>query len=157
MKIAIVPGSFDPLTIGHLDIIERAAKLFDRVFVAIMINPEKNGKFSFAERKEIAELSCAHIKNVKVITADGMLADLAKALGACAIVKGVRNEKDFVYEQEMAYFNIKRNPFAETLYLPCSEELSHISSSLVRKELSEGRVPSDFMAPEALDVIKKHL
>ena len=102
MRIAIVPGSFDPMTLGHLDIIKRAADLYDRVIVAVMINDSKRYTFSMEERTEIARLTCKDIENVEVISDAGLLADLAKRVGACAIVKGVRDEKDYEYEKEMA-------------------------------------------------------
>lgn len=137
MRTAIIPGSFDPMTIGHKNIIERSSRLFDRIIVAIMVNPDKKGFFSFAERKKIAELSLADIENVTVMTADGYLADLAAALGACAIIKGVRNADDFEYEQEMAAFNHDRNPHCETMYLPAYGDMSDVSSSLVRRAACE--------------------
>ena len=137
MRTAIIPGSFDPMTIGHKNIIERSSRLFDRIIVAIMVNPDKKGFFSFAERKKIAELSLADIENVTVMTADGYLADLAAALGACAIIKGVRNADDFEYEQEMAAFNHDRNPHCETMDLPAYGDMSDVSSSLVRRAACE--------------------
>ena len=118
MKTAIIPGSFDPMTLGHRDVVERALKLFDRVIVAIMVNPDKKGRFTFAQRKKIAELTLSDLPEVTVLTADGYLADLAAALKAVAIVKGVRNTEDFEYEQDMAVFNHDRNPVTETVYLP---------------------------------------
>lgn len=154
-RIAIVPGSFDPMTLGHLDIIRRAARLFDLVVVAIMINPDKADKamFSFEEKKKIAELTCLGIENVTIITSDGMLWELAQSLGACAIVKGIRNEADLVYEQEMAVYNHEHYPLAETLYLQSYGEMSHISSSLVRKKILNGELPLDMLAPKAMEYI----
>ena len=87
MRTAIIPGSFDPMTLGHKDVVERATKLFDRIIVAIMVNPDKKGRFSFAERKKIAELTLAEFPQVTVITADGSLADLASALKAVPTVR----------------------------------------------------------------------
>lgn len=155
MKIAIVPGSFDPMTLGHKDVVERAAKIFDRVIVAIMINPDKKGRFSFAERKKIAELTLADIPQATVITADGYLADLAAALKAVAIVKGVRNTEDFEYEQEMAAFNHDRNPVTETVYLPAYSELAEISSTYAKK-LIDAELPLDgVLSLAAIDYIKE--
>ena len=154
MKIAIVPGSFDPMTLGHRDIVERAAKLFDRVIVAIMINPEKKGRFTFAERKKIAELTLADIPQANVITADGYLADLAAALKAVAIVKGVRNTDDFVYEQDMAAFNHDRNPVTETLYLPAYSGLADVSSTYARDLIDKGFPLDGILANEAIEYIK---
>ena len=155
MKIAIVPGSFDPMTLGHKDIVERATKLFDKVIVAIMINPAKVGKFTFAERKKIAELTLSDVPRASVITADGYLADLAAALNAVAIVKGVRNVDDFEYEQEMAVFNHNRNPITETVYLPAYSELAEISSTYTRKLIDEDLPLDGIVASEAIDYIKE--
>lgn len=154
MRIAIVPGSFDPMTLGHKDIVERASKLFDRVIVAIMINPEKSGRFSFAERKRIAELTLADIPQASVITADGYLADLASALKAVAIVKGVRNAEDFEYEQGMAAFNHDRNPITETVYLPAYSDLVDVSSTRAR-ELIDAALPLEgVLASDAIEYIR---
>ncbi len=155
MRIAIVPGSFDPMTLGHKDVVERAAKLFDRVIVAIMINPDKQGRFTFAERKRIAELTLADIPQASVITADGYLADLASALKAVAIVKGVRNSEDFKYEQDMAAFNHDRNPVTETVYLPAYSELADISSTYARKLIDDDLPLDGVLAGEAIAYIKE--
>lgn len=144
MTTAIVPGSFDPMTLGHRDIILRAAGLFDNVVVAIMVNPDKKGIFSFDERLRIAKLTVADIKNVSVLTSYGYLADLAAELGAVAIVKGLRNTEDFVYEQKMAVFNHKRNPSCETIYLPSYNDMKKISSTAVRHAMDAG-APLDGM------------
>ncbi|MBR3964299.1 MAG: pantetheine-phosphate adenylyltransferase [Clostridia bacterium] len=154
MRTAIVPGSFDPMTLGHLDVIKRAAKLFDSVIVAIMINPDKEGCFTFAQRKRIAELTTEGIDGVKVITAGGYLADLAAAFGAVAIVKGVRNREDFVYEQGMAVFNHERNPIAETIYLPAYGEYVDVSSTAVREMISTGKDTSSVLAEAAAEYIR---
>ena len=150
MSIAIIPGSFDPMTLGHVDVVERAAKMFDEVVVAVMINPGKQYRFSVEQKTELATLSCAHIPNVRVIADGGMLIDLVDKLGACAIVKGIRTLKDFRYEQEMAYWNRAHNPKAETLYLPCDANFSRISSTLVRRRLDEGRPLEGLVSPAAV-------
>ena len=153
MKIAIVPGSFDPMTRGHVNIIERASKLFDKVFVAVMINDSKKYMFSCEERSEIARISVSHIENAEVIFDDGMLADLALRLDACAIVKGIRDEKDYLYEFEMAQFNARRNPHAQTVFLPCDEGAREISSTVVRTRLEEGADISDIVNEKAAKYI----
>lgn len=154
MRTAIIPGSFDPMTLGHKDVVERATKLFDRIIVAIMVNPEKKGKFTFAERKKIAELTLAEFPQVTVITADGYLADLASALKAVAIVKGVRNTADFEYEQDMAQFNHDRNPVTETIYLPSYGEIADISSTYARDLIDSGAPLDGVLAPEAIEYIE---
>ncbi len=140
MRLAIVPGSFDPMTVGHFDLIRRASLLFDRITVAVMANPQKkeSGCFDFAERKKIAELSVASLPNVDVITAGGYLADLAASLGACAIVKGVRNADDYAYETKMAEFNHERNSLCETVYLPSYGGMADVSSTAARAAIANG-------------------
>lgn len=156
MRTAIIPGSFDPMTLGHLNIVERALGLFDRVVVAIMVNPEKagTGMFSFADRKMIAELTVGDLPGVTVITAGGYLADLAGALRACAIVKGVRNTEDYEYEQEMAVFNHERNPFAQTVYLPAYDDMTNISSTEARRAIETGEELEKYLAPAAIEYIR---
>jgi pantetheine-phosphate adenylyltransferase len=154
MRTAIIPGSFDPFTLGHKDVVLRSLKLFDRVIVAIMINPDKKGNFSFAERKKIAELTLSDVPAATVITADGYLADLAAALKAVAIVKGVRNTEDFEYEQNMAAFNHNRNSVTETVYLPAYGDNISISSTLVRNAIESGEPLSGFLAEEAIEYIE---
>jgi len=153
MKIAIVPGSFDPMTLGHINIIERAAALFDKVFVAVMINSTKRYMFTAEQRTEIARLSLAHIDNVEVIFDDGMLADLALRLDACAIVKGIRDDKDYLYEFEMAQFNARRNPKAQTVFLPCDEGARDISSTVVRDRLNRNENVADIVSENALNYV----
>ena len=153
MRTCIIPGSFDPFTLGHLDVVRRASKLFDKVYVAIMVNSAKQGTFDFAQRKKIAELSCAGIENVEIITADGLLADLYRALGACAIVKGVRNSQDFSYEFNMAGMNRHINPDAETVFLPCSPEFSFVSSTLVRELIKHQKSLKGMLADSAIEYI----
>ena len=153
MRIAVVPGSFDPMTIGHINIIERASKLFDKVFVAVMINDKKSYMFTREQRTQIAKLSLAHLDNVEVIFDDGMLADLALRLDACAIVKGIRDWKDYQYEFEMAQFNFKRNPKAQTVFLPCDEGAREISSTVVRSRIAKGEDILDILSKNAVKYI----
>lgn len=154
MTTAIIPGSFDPMTLGHKDIVLRASQLFDRIIVAIMVNPEKIGRFSFAERKKIAELTVSDIKNASVLTSRGYLADLAAELGAVAIVKGIRNTDDLVYEQEMAVFNHQRNPACETIYLPSYGDMTRISSTAVRQAIDTGAPLDGLMQEDAAKYIR---
>lgn len=153
MRIAVIPGSFDPMTIGHVNIIERASKLFDKVFVAVMINDKKSYMFTRDQRTEIAKLSVEDLENVEVIFDDGMLWELALRLDACAIVKGIRDYKDYQYEFEMAQYNYKKNPKAQTVFLPCDEGAREISSTAVRERLSKGEDISDIISKNAIRYI----
>ena len=153
-RIAVVPGSFDPLTLGHRNVIERCAELFDRVVVGILINPDKMGMFSMEERKQLAQLSLSDIPNVIVETDSGYLTDFAERMGASVIVKGVRTTIDFEYEQKMAYFNRARNPKIETLYLPADETLADVSSTAVREKLSRGEDLGNVLHPNAIAWLK---
>ena len=133
MKIAVCPGSFDPITNGHLDIIARAAKLFDRVIVCVLKNPAKTGSFSVEERLDLIRRSCAHIENVEVDSFNGLLVDYAHSKGACAIVKGLRAVSDFEYEMQMSMANKKLNANIDTVYLNTASEYMFLSSSVVKQ------------------------
>lgn len=154
MRIAIAPGSFDPMTLGHVNIIERAATLFDKVYVAVMVNENKKYTFDSEERTEIARASCKHIPNVEVIYDGGMLADLAKRLDACAIVKGLRDENDYRYETEMARYNTQKNPNIQTVFLPCEDGAREISSTAVRRRIASGEDITSTIAADAVPIIK---
>lgn len=153
MRIAVIPGSFDPMTTGHINIIERAAELFDNVFVAVMINNTKTYMFTHEQRTEIARLSLKHLSNVEVIFDDGMLWELALRLDACAIVKGIRDYKDYQYEFEMAQYNYKMNPRTQTVFLPCEEGAREISSTAVRERLERGIDITDIVSENAIEYI----
>lgn len=154
MSLAIVPGSFDPITVGHVDVIERTAKMFDTVVVMVMMNKEKQYMFTIDERTQLAKLSCDHLPNVKVLSSEGMLIDAINELGANAIIKGVRTIKDFKYEQTQAYWNKEHNPKAETLYLPCDPKLKRVSSTLVRKLIEEDKPLDGVLMPTAIKKLK---
>lgn len=156
-RIAVIPGSFDPMTVGHLDIIRRASKLYDKIYVAVMINSGKNYMFSIEERQRIAELSCAEFENVEVISDDGYLYKLCQRLGAISIVKGLRNREDFEYEQGMAEFNYEKNPDCETVFLSCSPKYDGVSSTLVRSFIVSGDFTSceEYVSPDALEYMKR--
>ncbi len=135
---ALLPGSYDPMTLGHLDVVRRAAAVFEKVFVALLINPEKKYLFSKGDRIKIAEMTCSELDNVAVVYSEGYTADLAAELGCSVIVKGVRNAEDLEYERKMARFNARRVPGLETLFLPAEEEMCEVSSTLVRTLLLGG-------------------
>ena len=153
--IAIVPGSFDPITNGHVDIIKRAAETYDSVVVAVMINSNKSYMFSIEERTQIASAAVSDIEGVRVISSKGMLWELAKELGAIAIVKGVRNKKDLEYEREMAEYNSARYPKAETLLLQADNTLTDLSSTLVREMIEKGQPLCGIVPEKAIEEINK--
>jgi pantetheine-phosphate adenylyltransferase len=133
LKIAICPGSFDPATNGHIDIIQRSAKLFDKVIVAVLNNPSKDPLFSVEERVEILKKTCSFIDNLEIDSFSGLLIEYAKSKNANAIVKGLRAVSDFEYELQMALMNKKLNPEIETVFMMTSSKYSYLSSSLVKE------------------------
>lgn len=156
MRIAICPGSFDPVTKGHVDIIKRAAGLFDKVIVLVLTNYNKHHTFSLEERKELIEKATCDIENVTVDIYDGLLANYALNVGAKSIVKGLRAVSDFEYEFQMALTNKKLNPELETVFLTATSEYMYLSSSLVKQVAEFGGDISEFLPPQiACDVMKK--
>lgn len=156
MKAAVYPGSFDPITLGHLNIIERAAAIFDKVYVCVMVNSEKNPMFSREERVELIQRCCAGLPNVEVETSDGLLVDYAASRGAVAIVKGLRAVSDFDWEFQMALANKKLNPAIETMFLASSEKYTYLSSTVAKEMAKYGADLSDFLPNEIIpDVLKK--
>lgn len=150
MAIAVYPGSFDPVTNGHLDIIERSAKIFDRLIVAVLRNRAKNPAFTIEEKIEMLQLVTQHLPNVEIDTFDGLLVDYAEMKHAQTIIKGLRAVSDFEYELQMAMANRKQNPEIETLFMMTNTDYSFLSSSIVR-ELAyhngklEGMIPEQIM------------
>ena len=154
MRTAVCPGSFDPITKGHIDIITRAAKLFDQVIVLISVNYDKTCSFSVEERCKMAKLSVAHLSNVAVDSFDGLLANYVREKNACAIVKGLRAVSDFEYEFQMALANKKLYGGAETIFLTTSGENMYLSSSLVRQIASFGGDITHFVPHEIIEMIQ---
>ena len=154
-RIAVVPGSFDPITNGHIDVIRRATELYDKVFVAVMINDQKNYRFTLEEREAIARAALEGLERVEVLSSRGWLWELAKELGACAIVKGYRNETDLEYEQKMAEFNKAHNPDAETVLLKASDGLETLSSTVVRERMLNDEQIDGLLPEKAIELIKK--
>ena len=130
---AVYPGTFDPITNGHIDIIERGAKLFDHIVVAIAENPGKHPLFSLQQRRELAVLALAHLPNVRIVAFSGLLVDLVHEVGAQAILRGLRAVSDFEYEFQLANMNRQLDPQFESVFLTPSEQYSFISSTLVRE------------------------
>lgn len=147
--IAICPGSFDPVTFGHLDIITRAAKMFDKVIVVVAGNSSKNCSFTPEERVKMIKKCTAGIENVEVDHFEGLLADYAALHNATTIIKGLRAMSDFEYEFQMALTNKKLNPNVETLFLTTSTENMYLSSSMVKQIASMGGDISSFV-PEII-------
>ncbi len=165
MRIALIPGSFDPITLGHVNIIERAAKMFDKVYVAVMINDSakydknlssKQYMFDMDERLELVRLSIAHIENAEAIARSGMLIDLCDELDVTSIVKGIRNAQDLEYEMIHAKWNKAHNERAETMFLPADESLTSVSSTEVRRIIESGELDAlnGIVADVALEYIK---
>lgn len=154
-KRAIYPGSFDPLTKGHLDIIERASKLFDEIVVAIGDNPDKNPIFSVSERATMIKKATSHISNITLVKFNSLLVDLSDELNANIIIRGIRTATDFEYESQMTYANNSLKKDLETIYLMPSLEYSFVSSSLVRTLLKfDGKI--EHLVPKnILDEIEK--
>ena len=144
MKRAVFPGSFDPVTNGHMDVIKRAAALFDEVVVAVFDNPEKTSFFTLGERADFIRRATAGIPNVKVDCFDGLLIEYARNNGADVVVRGVRNVRDFDYEYELAGIYYLTGGI-ETVFIPARGENSRISSSMVRELIKHGKDPSDFV------------
>lgn len=147
MKIGIYPGSFDPVTRGHLDIISRAEKLFDRLIVAVMINPDKQSTFTEEERVEMLRRATSTLSHVEIDSFDGLLAEYAKQCKATAIVKGLRALSDFEYEFQMAMTNRKLNSDLETIFLTTNAENMFLSSSMVKQVAQFGGDISPFVPP----------
>ena len=149
MKIAICPGSFDPVTLGHLDIIARASGLFDKVIVAVLCNSAKNPSFTVEERMDLLRQVTADFKNVEIDSFNGLLVDYAREKGAVAVVKGLRAVSDFEYEFQMSMINKKLYPEVETVYLNTSQDYMYLSSSVVKQIASFGGDISNFV-PEII-------
>ena len=150
MKVAIYPGSFDPVTSGHMNIIQRAANIFDKLIVCVMVNAGKSPMFSLEERVELIRRVTADIPNVEVDSSSELLAEYAKRKGSCVIVKGLRAGSDFENEFQMALINHNINPDLDTMFLPAEHQYTYLSSSTV-KELGRYDVDlSQFLPPQII-------
>ena len=156
MTTAIYPGSFDPVTYGHIDIINRAAKLFDKVIVGIFHNPDKRPLFSIEQRESFLRDSVT-ASNVEIVSFEGLLAEYCRQHGVDAIVKGLRAVSDFDYEFQMAMANKKINPELETIFLTADSDSMYLSSSMVREIGSMGGDISNFVPECVHDRIVKKL
>ncbi|MBR5252039.1 MAG: pantetheine-phosphate adenylyltransferase [Oscillospiraceae bacterium] len=157
MKIAICPGSFDPITLGHIDIIERSAKIFDKVYVVVMVNPAKQPTFSTEERIDMIKQTTGHIPNVVAESYTGLIADYAKEKGACTLVKGLRAVTDFEYEFQQALTNKKLNPDLETLFMVTNQEYMYLSSTIVRQIANFGGDIGQFVPSQIKDKLEEKM
>ena len=149
MKIAICPGSFDPVTKGHVDILERSSKLFDKVIAVVLVNPAKKPTFTTEERVELIKRVTSHIPNIEVDSFAGLVADYAEMKNAHTLIKGLRAVSDFEYEFQMALANKMLYDGADTVFLTTSGENMYLSSSLVKQIASFGGDISNFV-PECI-------
>ena len=152
-RIAVCPGSFDPVTLGHIDIFLRTADIFDGVVVLVMQNAKKKSVFTPEERCRIIERAIGNDPRIKVVSSDGICADVARELGACAIVKGVRSPSDFDYETDIAIINRGLNA-PETLFLPANPAYRHVSTSTALHLYSLGADVSAYLPPAAIEALK---
>lgn len=154
MRHCIYPGTFDPITYGHLDVLGRAAKLFDHVTVAVAHNPGKGPLFSAEQRKALVEDSIGHLANVSVTTFDGLLVEFALAQKAQAIIRGLRALSDFEFEFNMALMNRHLQPALETIFVMPNEQFSYTSSALVKQVAKYGGDVSHFVPPVVAAALK---
>ena len=151
MRTAVYPGSFDPVTNGHLNIIERAAKLFDHVIVCVLVNCDKTPLFSLEEREKLLRSVTAHLPNVTVDSNEGLLAEYARKHHCCTIIKGLRAGSDFEKEFQMAMINRKLNPDLESLFLTAEHQYMYLSSSAVKEMGFYGADLSDFLPAQIMN------
>jgi len=151
VSVAIYPGSFDPVTLGHLNIIKRASQCFEKVIVCVMVNSNKQGVFTPQERVELLRRSTERFSNVEVDFSDELLAEYAKRRKAHVVVKGLRAVSDFEQEVQMAVINRKLNPRLETMFLASSEKYTYLSSTIVKEMARYGADLTDFVPREIVD------
>lgn len=150
MKTAIYPGSFDPVTLGHLNVIKRAAQAFDKLIVCVMVNSSKHGLFAPEERVELIRRVTKNLRNVEVEYSDELLADYARRKGSRVLVKGLRAVSDYEKEVQMAIINRKLYPNLDTFFIPSSEKYTYLSSTVVKEMARYGADLSDFVPREII-------
>ena len=156
MTTVVCPGSFDPVTLGHLDIFRRAAELFDDVIVCVVANPNKQGTFTIDERKALIEQVCADIPGIRVDSFYGLLVDYCRDQGATAVIKGLRDSTDYDYELPMAHMN-RSIAEVDTVFLPTRSDLSFVSSSLCREVTKLGGDVSHLLPGPVADALRERL
>ena len=152
--IAVYPGTFDPITLGHVDIVSRASPLFDTVILAVAASTSKNTVFSIDERVELSREVLKHISNVEAQKFGGLMVDFAREKKASVVLRGLRAVSDFEYEFQLAGMNRKLMPEVDTIFMPTSERYTYISSSLVREIAVYGGDVSDFVDPKVCEALK---
>lgn len=157
MSVAIYPGSFDPVTLGHLNIIKRAAACFDKVIVCVMVNSKKHGMFTPEERVDMLTRATERFPNVEVDFSDELLAAYARRRGAHVVVKGLRAVSDFEQEVQMAVINRKLNSELETMFLASSEKYTYLSSTIVKEMARYGANLADFIPREIVDEVNRRM
>ena len=159
MKTAIYPGGFDPITLGHLNIIKRAAVCFDKLIVCVMVNSEKvnRGLFTPEERVELIRRVVAKLPNVEADCSSTLIAEYARQKRACTLVKGLRAVSDYENELQMALINRKLNPRLETMFLPSSAKYTYVSSSMVKEMARYGAELSDFVPREIIGDVQRKM
>ena len=155
MRIAIYPGSFDPFTNGHLDIVDRAATLFDKIIIAIAVNSEKNTLFSLSEREDMIAEVIKNKKDVTVVSFTGLLVEFAKEVGAKTIIRGIRAVTDFEYEYAIYQMNRDLNPDLDTVFLLASKEYSFLSSTILKEVARYGQSVSEYAPPVISEALLK--
>ncbi len=154
--VCLYPGSFDPVTLGHMDIIRRAARIFEKVIVGVLINPGKTGTFACEERAGFLRKACLGLENVEIVTFSGLTADLCRQMGISVLLRGLRGSADLEGELRMAKINALLEPGLETVYLGASSGMEAVSSSLVREIASFGGDISALVPPEICQEICDH-
>ena len=157
MKIGIYPGTFDPITHGHTDIITRSLRVFDKVVVAVAPNPSKHPLFNLAERLEMVKLVMSDLGQVEVTAFEGLLVDHVERSGAHAIIRGLRAISDFEHEFQMALINRRLAEQVETVFLMPSEEYSYLSSTIIKDVANHGGLLTDFLHPEIARRLKERI
>ncbi len=157
MRRAIYPGSFDPITNGHLDVIQRAAKLFDEVIVAVAFNEQKSSLFSVEERVALIQRAAADVPNIRIARFDGLLVDFARQQQASAVVRGLRAISDFEFEFQMALMNRKLEPEIETIFMMPAEKYTYISSRIVKEIARLGGDVTAFVPATVAEALQKQL
>jgi pantetheine-phosphate adenylyltransferase len=157
MKVAIYPGSFDPITSGHLNIIQRAANIFDKLIVCVMVNAGKNPMFTLEERVDLIRRVTSDIPNLEIHCSNKLLAEFAREQGSCVIVKGLRAGSDFENEFQMAMINHKLNPDLDTMFLTAEHQFTYLSSSMVKELGRYGADLSEFLPAQIIPDFQRRI